>query len=110
MILKPLSLSVPSEAEVLAKYCSALGILLKQHGLFEHRSNFVERNTLACLAAATTGLPGRISRLVERAAYVAREEGASRVEVRHLEAATDLYAIPCKFVDYNPFTRDRLGR
>jgi hypothetical protein len=109
VLISPLSLRKAEEAAVLVKYCSALGIKLKEHGLFECRSNFVVGNTLACLVEAAGGLPGRISRVVERAAYLARDEGANCVDVRHLEAATDLYAIPHRFVTINPFTVDRLA-
>lgn len=110
VLLTPLQLDNPKDAAVLVRYCSSLGIKLKEHGLFECRSNFVVENTLACLVEAAGGLPGRISRVVERAAYLARDEGANCVDVRHLEAATDLYAIPHGFVTLNPFTRDREAR
>ncbi len=109
VVLNELQLKNPKDAAVLIKYCTQLGIKLKEHGLFESRSNFVVGNTLACLAEASGGWTGRISRLVERASYLARDEGASCVEVRHLEAATDLYAIPHGFCEINPFTRDRMA-
>ncbi|MBB3452559.1 hypothetical protein FHT86_000815 [Rhizobium sp. BK313] len=110
VVLESLKLSMPAEARILKEYCSRLGILLRDRGLFESRSNFVRENILACLVETTGGLPGRISRLVERAAFVARDEGASSVDFRHLEEATNLYAIPNKFIAYNPFTRDRQAR
>ncbi|MBY5406151.1 TniB family NTP-binding protein [Rhizobium leguminosarum] len=107
VLITPMRLENAEEAPILVRYCSALGIKLKQHGLFERRSNFLVENTLACLVEAAGGLPGRISRLVERAAYIARDEGADSVDIRHLEEATDLYAIPHGFVKLNPFTRNR---
>ncbi|MBY3559770.1 TniB family NTP-binding protein [Rhizobium laguerreae] len=88
-------------------YCAAIGIKLVEHGLFSSRSNFVQGYCLSCLHEVSGGLRGRVSRLVQHAADIARSKGAERVELRHLELATDLYAIPNGFISFNPFTKAR---
>lgn len=97
---KPLALEDP----LFTQYCATLGLKLVEHGLFTRRSNFAHGYCIPCLHQATEGIRGRVSRLVERAAIYARNEGADRVEIDHLERATDTYAIPNKFVEFNPFT------
>ncbi|OWV86812.1 TniB family NTP-binding protein [Rhizobium sp. R693] len=103
--LEPLKVNDP----LFTEYCATLGLKLVEHGLFPKRSNFVQGYCIPCLHAASGGLRGRVSRLVERAADYARIEGADRVEIRHLEKATDSYAIPNGFVDINPFRVARIS-
>ncbi|MGR9190532.1 TniB family NTP-binding protein [Rhizobium leguminosarum] len=98
------------DMQLFGSYCADLGLALKEHGLFAKRSNFVIDNTIACLFIASGGLRGRVSRLVEHAAYIARHQDADEVRLDHLEAATDVYSIKNKIVAYNPFRESRKTR
>ncbi|MGO6941268.1 TniB family NTP-binding protein [Rhizobium johnstonii] len=101
--LEPLKLN----DALFTEYCATLGLKLVEHGLFARRSNFVQGYCISCLHAVSGGLRGRVSRLVEQAALIARSEGADRVEIGHLEKATDKYAVRNGFVAFNPFTKAR---
>ena len=100
----------PEHIRHFAAYCAELGVCLKKHDLFPERSNFIAGNTVAHLFVASGGYRGRVSRLVERVAYIARDAGADRVEICHLEAATDSYSIANRIVSHNPFRENRPTR
>ncbi|QRM45111.1 AAA family ATPase [Rhizobium sp. BG4] len=108
--IKTLKQDCAADMHLFGSYCADLGLALKEHGLFPKRSNFVIDNTIACLFIASGGLRGRVSRLVEHAAYIARHEDAEEVRLDHLEAATDAYSIKNKIVTHNPFRESRKTR
>ncbi|MGY4330233.1 hypothetical protein ACVWWG_004650 [Bradyrhizobium sp. LB7.2] len=93
----------PSEQKIFLNYCGLVGLKLKQHELFENKSNFVVDDIPACLHAASDGRLGMVSRIVEQAALVAADEGAFQVEREHLAKAVDIWAIPNGVAKYNPF-------
>jgi hypothetical protein len=95
--------TIPTERKLFEDYCGAVGLKLKQHGLFADRSNFMSRDLPACLHAAAGGRLGMVSRIVEQAALIAIDDGSSQVLREHLAAAVDRWAIPNKIVKYNPF-------
>ncbi|MBY3117315.1 TniB family NTP-binding protein [Rhizobium laguerreae] len=105
--IRELDRSSIGDLKLFGSFCAALGVKLKEHGLFPERSNFVVGNTVSCLFLASGGLRGRLSRLVERAAYIAKEEGATCVGIDHLEGAIDLYSIKNKIISYNPIREAR---
>jgi hypothetical protein len=98
-----LDFAVKGERDLFVNYCGRLGLKLKQHGLFERASNFLSEGIAECLYAASTGRIGTVSRIVEQAAMLAAEEGASQVVREHLEKAVDRWLIPKKRINYNPF-------
>jgi hypothetical protein len=96
--------AVQAEREIFVDYCGRIGLKLHQHGLFEQPSNFLIDDIPACLHAASTGRIGIVSRIVEQAAVIASDRGESCVSREHLKKAVDVWAIPKKFIDYNPFS------
>jgi hypothetical protein len=99
-----------SERKIFLEYCGNVGLKLKQHKLFEQKSNFLAGDIPACLHAACDGRLGVVSRVVEQAALVAAEEEASQVQREHLAQAVDRWAIPNKIIDYNPFRGIRAAK
>ncbi|ABE40883.1 conserved hypothetical protein [Rhodopseudomonas palustris BisB5] len=98
-----LDFALRREREIFVKYCGRLGLKLQQHGLFRDSSNFLVDDIPACLHAASGGRIGVVSRLVEHAAVLAKDDKADAVQRVHLEKAVDGWAIPKQIVDYNPF-------
>jgi hypothetical protein len=98
-----LDYAVESERELFENYCGRLGIKLEQHGLFKCTSNFFVEGIPACLHAASAGRIGVVSRIVEHAAVIAADAGSPCVLRGHLMMAVDAWAIPRKYIDYNPF-------
>jgi hypothetical protein len=98
-----LDYAVEAQRKMFEDYCGRLGLKLRQHGLFEHASNFLAEDIAACLHAASTGRFGIVSRIVERAATIAIDQGSPSVLREHLKQAVDEWAIPKKVIDYNPF-------
>lgn len=96
--------AVEAEREIFVDYCGRIGLKLHQHGLFEQPSNFLIDDIPACLHAASTGRIGIVSRIAEQAAVIASDRGESCVSREHLKKAVDVWAIPKKFIDYNPFS------
>jgi hypothetical protein len=95
--------TIPAERALFVTYCANVGLKLKQHHLFEQPSNFAVGDIPPCLHATSEGRFGMVSRIVEQAALIAADEGASQVQREHLEKAVDVWAIPTKLIDYNPF-------
>jgi hypothetical protein len=91
-------------------FVGKLGLKLQREKLFEEQSNFVEGNIPLCLHEVSNGLIGMVCNLVCQASVLAFEEGARSVARQHLARATDMWAIPKRIVDYNPFTRGIRGQ
>ncbi|QPB18545.1 ATP-binding protein [Rhizobium sp. 007] len=89
--------------KLLMDFAADLGIILKEKGIMREWSDFLSGDTLQCFFLAGKGLLGSMVRLLWKAAEIAFEEGAMRVERTHLERATDMFAIRKKYIDYNPF-------
>lgn len=85
------------------EYCGLIGLELQRHGFLPNRSNFIEKNTLACLFVAAGGYLGQASNLVAIAVGLAQEEGADCVRWEHLSAASDEYTMREGLATYNPF-------
>ncbi|GLR98968.1 AAA family ATPase [Bradyrhizobium liaoningense] len=95
--------TIRAEREIFENYCGAVGLKLKQHGLFEHKSDFMSGDVPICLHAASSGRVGIVSRIVEQAALIAVDDGSSQVLRGHLLQAVDLWAIPKNMSPYNLF-------
>jgi len=91
------------QREIFRDYCGRLGLKLKQHKLFKEAANFLIPDILACLHEISKGRIGVVSRLVQHAAALAAKKNADTIQREHLETATDTWAIPNDFIDYNPF-------
>ncbi|WP_025660154.1 ATP-binding protein [Rhizobium sp. IBUN] len=89
--------------QLLMDFAADLGISLKEKGIMREWSDFLSGDTLQCFFLAGRGLLGSMVRLLWKAAEIAFEDGAMRVERTHLERATDTFAIRKKYIDYNPF-------
>jgi hypothetical protein len=97
-----LDYAVEAQREMFIEYCGILGLKLKEHGLFEEDSNFLDGDIPECLYVVSKGRVGYVSRVVEQAAVIAAKAGSPCVLRSHLEAAVDKWAIP-RIIDYNPF-------
>ena len=95
--------TVHAERKIFEDYCGAVGLKLKQHGLFENKSDFLSGDVPLCLHAASSGRLGVVSRIVEQAALIAVDEGTCQVLRSHLLQAVDVWAIPNNMSSYNPF-------
>jgi hypothetical protein len=98
-----LDYGVAAQREMFIEYCGILGLKLKEHGLFEEDSNFLDGDIPECLYVVSGGRVGYVSRVVEQAAVIAAKAGSPCVLRSHLEAAVNKWAIP-RIIDYNPFT------
>jgi hypothetical protein len=98
-----LDYAVTAQRVMFVEYCGMLGLKLKEHGLFEEDSNFLDGDVPECLHVVSSGRVGYVSRVVEQAAVIAAKAGSPCVLRSHLEAAVDKWAIP-RIIDYNPFT------
>lgn len=92
-----------AERTTFENFCGAVGLKLKQHGLFEQQSDFISGDIPICLHATSSGRLGVVSRIAEQAALIAADEDARKVTRDHLAMAVDAWAIPRKIVKYNPF-------
>jgi len=90
-------------------FVGKLGLKLQREKLFEDQSNFVEGNIPLCLHEVSNGLIGMVCNLVCQASVLAFEGGARSVTRQHLSMATDMWAIPKRIVDYNPFAKGIRG-
>jgi hypothetical protein len=98
-----LDYAIAAQREMFIEYCGMLGLKLREHGLFEEDSNFLDGDIPECLYIVSGGRVGYVSRVVEQAAVIAAKAGSPCVLRSHLEAAVDKWAIP-RIIDYNPFT------
>ncbi|MFP3546911.1 TniB family NTP-binding protein [Rhizobium sp. SIMBA_035] len=89
------------------EYCGRLGLELKKLGIFPQRSNFMNPTIVAALFEASGRFYGHTTNLVAIAARFAYEEGADKVEWRHLSDAADEYTMFNKLCTYNPFVRSK---
>lgn len=100
---EPLDYSNAKDFQLLMDFAADLGISLREKGIMRDWSDFLSGDTLQCFFLAGKGLLGSMVRLLWKSAEIAFEDGAMRVERKHLEKATDTFAIRKKYIDYNPF-------
>jgi hypothetical protein len=91
------------ERKIFEDYCGRLGLKLKQHGLFDQPSNFLDGDIAPCLHEITGGRIGAVSRFIEKAAVIAAKENAEGVTREHLVRAADETAKEADSIGYNPF-------
>lgn len=90
---------------LLGSYTAALDQALVQRGVLAEAGALKDPWVVNCLHSVTTGVIGRISRLVEVALEIALRRGAVRIERYDLAHAVDRWAIPNGLTDTNPFLR-----
>ncbi|WP_442210496.1 ATP-binding protein [Rhizobium sp. RAF36] len=100
---QPLDYGKAEDHQLLMDFAADLGIILQEKGIMRDWSDFLSGDTLQCFFLASKGLLGTMVRVLWKAAEIAFEDGAMRVERKHLEMATDTFAIRKKYIDYNPF-------
>jgi hypothetical protein len=99
----PLRWSSDTDAEIFTDYCGKTGIMIQRHGLLPEVSSLLEHDIPHMLWAASGGLIGLASRIVEEAVYHTLEAGRTKVGLNELALAVDTRAIPQGFCIYNPF-------
>ncbi|WP_027684266.1 TniB family NTP-binding protein [Rhizobium leguminosarum] len=103
LFIGPLNRKDPKHYKCFKDYCGLIGLELQKFGFFPKRSNFIQKDTLACLFVAAGGFLGHASNIVALAARFATEENAECVEWKHLAAAADDYSIRESLCKKNPF-------
>jgi len=100
---EPLKWSSDADAALFTNYCGKLGIMVHRHGLLPNVSNLLANDIPHRLWAASGGLIGLATRLVEEAVYHAWEAGKNEIGVDELAMAVDTRGIPQDYCIYNPF-------
>ncbi|MGR9470605.1 TniB family NTP-binding protein [Rhizobium leguminosarum] len=113
LFLGPLKWEHPDHRKCFQDYCGLVGLELHKHGFFSKRSNFIAKDTLACLFIAAGGYLGHASNIIAIASEFAHDEGAECVKWEHLSDACEEYTVGEGLADYNPFaawTKKNLAR
>ncbi|PDT10021.1 ATP-binding protein [Rhizobium sp. M1] len=86
-----LDYSIDKHKELFKDFCADFAISLMEKGITREMSDFIGENDeiLLSLFQASLGLFGGVARIAEKACKLVFDEGAAKVEVRHLEAAVD---------------------
>jgi hypothetical protein len=105
---KPLDLRSKADRALLANYAMLLDQALVQCGIVEELSGLDDEWVLSCLHAVSSGVIGRVSRLIGAALEIALPRGASRVERYDLALAVDRWAIPNGITKSNPFLKEEV--
>lgn len=101
--IEPLNATSTEDHELLLGYVSALCREMAKPGLLRAADAFTDSWTLSCLHEVSSGVIGRVSRLVRVAVEIAIRRGATEVELYDLSLAVDRWAKPHAFVAFNPF-------
>ncbi|KSV87550.1 TniB family NTP-binding protein [Sinorhizobium sp. GL28] len=86
-----LDYSIDADKNTFRDFCADFAISLLEKGITRELSDFIgEKDViLAPLFQASLGLFGGVARIAEKACKLVFDEGAPRIEVRHLEEAVD---------------------
>jgi hypothetical protein len=99
----PLRWSSAGDAKIFTDFCGKIGIKVQNHGLLANVSNLLVGEIPHMLWAASGGLIGLASRIVEEAVYHAQQAGKEELTLDELALAVDTRAIPQGYCLYNPF-------
>lgn len=104
---RALTLSSPADRSLLAGYVTLLDRAIVEQRILPNLSGLNDPWVLGCLHAVSSGVIGRVSRLVGAALEIALRRDASQLETSDLADAVDRWAIPNAICQTNPFLQAR---
>lgn len=100
---EPLRWSLDTDAKVFSDYCVKVGITAQKVGLLPEVTNLGLHGIPHMLWAASGGLIGLATRLIEEAVFHTLEAGKTQIGILELAQAVDTRGIPQGYCNYNPF-------
>lgn len=104
MQLPALNMKRDADRILFKNFVASFSEELMRVGAVEERPLLLEAGVLDALVTVSGGFFGRVARLLKNAALHAGPRGARTIEPYDLSQATREYAIPCKWVDEDPFS------
>jgi len=101
--LNPMDIGIREDAVTFKRYIAAIDNLLVEHRIFPRKSDLNQGRWPECFYDVARGLPGRVSNIVEQAAYFALKAEREFIAEEDLSNATRFWAIALRYADYDPW-------